>query len=266
MRAAGRRSGLFQSKQRTVLLPESLEELGLHKKVGGWEKRDRQAASFLGTAEERNLMAISCFVYSLPEPPSSSGRERGRSQRRAEAPTALLPQPFMRLPTGSSPGTENYLCLQIAFDSHELFLLPANRSGDGSYRACKPRIRGRQMKEQRSGSHEPWESVPALLLLWPLPPCLGLGLLICKTRGLSLLHGSDVPSICVTQKGTAEVGTCLLAVPKTAPGKPCCPGAGAGNGAAQPWSSRKDEPEWPGTLLVFVFSFTVVLSDASFHR
>lgn len=68
----------------------------------------------------------------------------------------------MHLPAGSSPGTKNYLCLQIAFDSRELFLWPANRSGDENYPVSKLGIQGRQMKMQRSGSQKPWDLVSAL--------------------------------------------------------------------------------------------------------
>ena len=78
------------------------------------------------------LIAISCFVFCAPHSPISAegGAEAlGRVKETQDWPGSS--QPSMRLPTVSSPGIENYLCLQIAFDSHELFFLPANRSGDG---------------------------------------------------------------------------------------------------------------------------------------
>lgn len=90
----------------------------------------------------------------------------------------------MHLPAGSSPGTKNYLCLQIAFDSRELFLWPANRSGDENYPVCKLGIQGRQMKTQRSGSQKPWDWVSALMLQRPLCPFLGPGMAQLQNKRL----------------------------------------------------------------------------------
>lgn len=90
-----------------------------------------------------------CSCCSAPHLPPELERAEEGPCRVKETPDQLCsPPPSMHLPTGSSPGTENYLCLQIAFDSRELFLWPANRSGDENYPACKLGIQGRQMKMQ----------------------------------------------------------------------------------------------------------------------
>lgn len=92
----------------------------------------------------------------------------------------------MHLPTVSSPGIENYLCLQIAFDSHELFLLPANKSGE--------RRELSSLRAEKSREDECWSTEVKVISLGiqsllcccygHCVPFLDLGFFICKRRGL----------------------------------------------------------------------------------
>ena len=120
---------------------DSLKEEGLqnHVNVGGW--REKSLASRIppmnNGSEHPYSHFLVCFLYSPLSHQCWGGGEGGEGGEEALGrvrETQVWPdssQPSMRLPTVSCPGMGNYLCLQIAFDSHELFFLPANRSGDG---------------------------------------------------------------------------------------------------------------------------------------
>lgn len=147
------------------------------------------------------LKAISCFVSRAPVSPTlplvrvgtgSTGQTRGTQEDRPGS-----PQPSVHLPASPSLGTENYLCLQIAFDSHELFLLPANRSGDG--RGLSSR------RAEKSDGGRGAEAEVTSLRIWsqlchrravPSPPLPspGPGLLICRRRGLGGLRTLPSPA------------------------------------------------------------------------
>lgn len=107
------------------------------KKLGaGREDFSEQSPSYGQHRSTKRLVwiAISCFVYA--DAIRRAERAEGGPCGVKETPDQLCsPPPSMLLPGGSSPGTENYLCLQIAFASRELFLWPANRSGDENYPA-----------------------------------------------------------------------------------------------------------------------------------
>lgn len=122
-------------------------------------------------------------------------------------------QPSMRLPTVSSPGMGNYLCLQIAFDSHELFFLPANRSGDGrellsrQLRNPGAMAEGALRRKSRASGFGP-SSVTAM----PLLPLAGpqAAHLQNERAGWPLsaegLGGSDISWACDPRRGTDRVG------------------------------------------------------------
>lgn len=134
MGGGGLRPGPFQMQAGDHLFSsDSLKEVGLqnHVDVGGWGEKSlasRIPPRSSGSEHPYGhfLLCFLCSPTLLPElsweRKHQAGPERGRA---GWAPLSL------HCPPTSSPGIENYLCLQIAFDAHELFLLPANRSGDG---------------------------------------------------------------------------------------------------------------------------------------
>lgn len=162
------------------------------------------------------LKAISCFVSRAPDSPTlplvrvgtgSTGQTRGTQEDRPGS-----PQPSVHLPASPSLGTENYLCLQIAFDSHELFLLPANRSGDG--RGLSSR------RAEKSDGGRGAEAEVTSLRIWsqlchrravPSPPLPRAWFAYLQKERVGWPENSAIPCSRDPQRGPYERGTSSLA-------------------------------------------------------
>lgn len=224
-KAQGWRRGLFQMQAGDRLFSShSPKEVGSqnHVNVGGWG--EKSLASRLppmnSGSEHPYSRFLLCFSSSLTLRPVLSGERKHRARTRETQDRPGSSQPSVHLPTISSPSVENYLCLQIAFESHELFLLPANGPWDGrelsSRRAEKSRGDGGRRTEWKSGAlgfgPGPVTAVP----LCPLPRPQVSHQQSKRVRWHVSAQGpcgSDVPWACDPREGTDEVGASLFAAP-----------------------------------------------------
>lgn len=190
-------------------------------------------------------MAISCFVSRAPDSPASLvgvGTGSTEQTRGTQEDRPGSSQPPVHLPASPSPGTENYLCLQIAFASHELFLLPANRSGDGSGLSSRraEKSDGRRGAEVEVTSLGIWSQLCHRRAV-PCPPRAWVAYLQKERVGRP--ENSAIPCFCDPRRGPDEPGTSSFAAPdqSMAVPLPLC-----WRVKASPGPARQEAPDvWP---------------------
>lgn len=187
-RPGGGGLGHSRCKRGTIYFPLPLKEVGLqnHVNVGGWGEDSLGAESLDEQRKRASSEPFPALFLVLPTlPPVLRGERKPWAGPGDSGGPAGSPSTFVHLPTGSSPGIENYLCLQIALDSHELFPLPANRSGDGrelsSQRAEKSRGDGRRGTKVEVTSLGIWFQLCHCCAITSLPQ--GSGFLSAKEEG-----------------------------------------------------------------------------------
>lgn len=132
---------------------DSLEEVGLQNRVddGGWGEKSlaSRIPPMSSGSEHPYSHFLLCFLHSGLSCRCRASERAGRKHQGDARPAGLLsalavsshPTPVL------SPGTENYLCLQIAFDSHELFSCLPTGLGMGEFLNRRAEKSGRWQKE-----------------------------------------------------------------------------------------------------------------------
>lgn len=143
MQARRKGPGLARCTLGTISFPLTLKEVGLqnHVHVGGWGEEGLASRIPLMRSGNEHPYGHFLLCFLAPTlPPCWVWGSTGQARRLRRTPSSAPP------PVHLLAGTEHYLCLQTALDSHELFLLPANRSGDG-----------RELWRWRAEKSGPWQ-------------------------------------------------------------------------------------------------------------